>query len=109
MDGLKINISISDTKIFTELLSTCARMMADKCVPERYKYEIQGIIDEKENLNFERHPKVFYLCDHRACKNGCNRSSMGACNLTSDITHAKNFKLRRNGDFEEISTEGLND
>lgn len=107
MAGLKI--SITDIKIFTELLKMCARMVGDISVPEHYKYEMQGIIDEKENMDFERHPKIFYQCDKRACKHGCNHSGMYGCNLTSDIRHAENFELRRNGTFVEKGMEGLND
>lgn len=107
MAGFKIDIT--EIKVFTQLLEMCARMVGDISVPEHYKYEMQGIIDEKANMDFERHPKVFYQCDKRACKFGCNRSGMDVCNLTSDIRHAENFELRRNGAFVEKITEEPND
>lgn len=35
--------------------------------------------------------KVLYLCDRRACADGCRHGKTG-CIHTIDITHAKNFK-----------------
>ena len=107
MAGFKIDIT--EIKVFTQLLEMCARMVADKKVPEHYKYEMQGIIDEKANMDFVSHPKVFYQCDKRACKLGCNRSGMDVCNLTSDVRHAKHFEMRSSGTFVEKGTEELND
>lgn len=43
--------------------------------------------------------KVVYLCDEKACKN-C-RSDAKECKHTSDIKHAKNFKLDNGVYFEE--------
>lgn len=98
---MECKIEITDSEIFTSLIKLCARMVNDKKVPEHYKCEIQGIIDEKDNFYFKHHPKVFYRCDKRACANGCNKYGDNRCNTTSDIRHAKNFQLNRNGSFVE--------
>jgi DNA-directed RNA polymerase subunit RPC12/RpoP len=40
-------------------------------------------------------PRIFYLCDHRAC-NSCHGDDEKGCQHTSDIRHAKNFELSGN-------------
>lgn len=35
--------------------------------------------------------KVLYLCDCKACSEGCNLHSRGNCERTSNIQHARNF------------------
>lgn len=97
----KIEISLLDGKLFSKLLMLCRFMICDPNVPERYKQKIQRIVEDKKNREFKRHPKVLYLCDHRACELGCNRSGENHCDLTSDIRHARNFTLNRNGSFVE--------
>lgn len=42
------------------------------------------------------HPKVLYECDRRACET-CGDE----CHLTSDISHAVNFRQTVGGIFEE--------
>jgi len=46
-------------------------------------------------------PKVLYECDRRACEI-CECE----CHLTSDITHAVNFRQTPGGIFEEKRGEG---
>lgn len=94
-------ISLMDTKLFGKLLKLCACMVGDERVPVRYKHKMQEIIEDSESLEMERRPKVFYLCDGRACKSGCNRHSDGVCVYTSDVSHARNFKINKYGTFYE--------
>lgn len=42
---------------------------------------------------------IYYLCDEKACEN-CSGKAHG-CMLTSDISHAVNFKKNEFGDFIE--------
>lgn len=107
MAGLKI--SITDIRLFTMLVSMCSRMLDDENVPAIYKDEIQNIVNDKKSKEFKHHPKVLYKCDKRACKGGCNQSSVEMCNLTSDVRHAKHFEMRSSGTFVEKGTEELND
>lgn len=45
--------------------------------------------------------KIFYLCDRRACEK-CNSHGNGTeCKHMSDIRHAVNFELTREGDMRE--------
>lgn len=50
--------------------------------------------------------KIVYLCDRRACLNGCSEF----CSLTSDISHAVNFELDGGVYTEKIQkNNSLND
>ena len=51
------------------------------------KIYINGYAKDPSCINEET---IVYECDRRACSCGCNP----ACEYTSDIRHAKNFKLR---------------
>lgn len=54
-------------------------MIQDKIYINGYAKELSCIDNET----------VIYACDRRACHCGCN----SACSHTSDIRHAKNFKM----------------
>ena len=41
--------------------------------------------------------RIMFLCDGRACKEGCNNRSRGQCKHTSNGLHARNFILQGNG------------
>lgn len=53
---------------------------------------------------YKKPNKVLYICDRKACSGGCHND---ACFWTSDIEHAKNFKLMPNGTFAEIGTNDM--
>ena len=36
---------------------------------------------------------IFYRCDCRACPEGCETHANGACDLTTDPEHARNFEV----------------
>ena len=97
----RCEISFMDTELFQKAIKLFGRMVSDKNVSPAYKLEIQAIIEDKNSMTLKRHPKVFYLCDRRACEHGCNRSMEHNCDVTSDIGHARNFALNCNGSFVE--------
>lgn len=56
---------------------------------------IQAVFEAAQLI--EGQPKIFYLCDGKACQKGC-RSHLGSgCKHTANPMHAKNFVLIRPG------------
>lgn len=45
--------------------------------------------------------RILYRCDCRACPDGCNSRANGACDLTDNPLHARNFELRPDGALVE--------
>jgi len=102
--------SLADLIELRDLINLCSDMVDDSRVPYQHKRKMQEILKKRsesdigddENREFENHPKVWFLCDGRACKHGCNRSSDGSCRYTSDVSHAAHFQLDRFGNYAEL-------
>lgn len=62
---------------------------------------IQAVFEAAELI--EGQPKVFYLCDGKACPKGCRSHLVSGCKHTADPMHAKNFVLMRPGRLFEGS------
>lgn len=66
--------------------------MAENCAADNYTVDGAEVRDGKLSDGTDAvKPRIFYLCDKKACPEGCNRHSEGRCEHTSDIRHARNF------------------
>lgn len=57
-----------------------------------FSHCVQFILSAYNRVKSER-PKVLYECDGRACEKCNNIGSETDCNFTTDVRHAKNFRL----------------
>ena len=60
-------------------------------------------IRDLEKKVSEKTPTILYVCDRRACEDGCNITE---CSMTRDINHAVNFRRVLGDLYEEIHNEG---
>lgn len=62
--------------------------------PEQYERKLHAVIDGDRDIDKGAN-KVLFVCDRRAC-NECSSDMDNGCRHTSNIKHAKNFKLNGN-------------
>ena len=67
--------------------------------------QLIGAVFEAAQL-IEGQPKIFYLCDGKACPKGCRSHLVSGCKHTTDPMHAKNFVLIRPDRLFERDPEG---